>query len=316
MKKWLIGLLMLLLVLVGFIYVFIPGEIQVHSQAYIKFPRTGLERILFNDDSWKKWFPSTSEKEKGGTAVQDYSFNNYQYKLQGKRTSSILFDIYKGNTVFTSSLNLFYEDKNSAILEWNALLPASNNPLKKLQAYFVAKKIKKDLTSILKELEFFFTKTENIYGCLIEEKLVEDSVLMATDTISKGYPSTEFIYRLIDNLKKNMMGNSIKETGFPMLNTTTKDSIHYIVKVAIPVNKEMPSSGNISYKKMMKTGNILVAEVKGGPHIINKTFIQMENYVTDHERIAPAIPFLSLVTNRMEEPDSSKWVTRIYYPVM
>lgn len=307
---------MLLLVLVGFIYVFIPGEIQVHSQAYIKFPRTGLERVLFNDDSWKKWFPSTSEKEKRDTTFQDFSFNNYQYKIQGKRTSSVLFDIHRGNAVITSSLNLFYENKNTAILEWNARLPASNNPVKKLKAYFEAKKLGKELKRILNKIEFFFTKTENIYGCLIEEKLVEDSVLMFTDTISEGYPSTEFIYNLIDNLKKSILANSVRETGFPMLNATTTDSTRYVVKVAIPVNKEMPSSGNISYKKMMKTGNILVTEVKGGPYIINKAFMQMENYVTDHERIPPAIPFLSLVTNRMQEPDSSKWVTRIYYPVM
>ena len=72
MKKWLIGLLVLLLVLVGFTYVFIPGEILVHSQATIKFPRTGLERVLFNDDSWKKWFPSTTEKEKQDTSIQDF----------------------------------------------------------------------------------------------------------------------------------------------------------------------------------------------------------------------------------------------------
>jgi hypothetical protein len=42
----------------------------------------------------------------------------------------------------------------------------------------------------------------------------------------------------------------------------------------------------------------------------------MELYISDHERVPPAIPFLSLVTNRMLEPDSSKWITLIYYPVM
>jgi len=67
--------------------------------------------------------------------------------------------------------------------------------------------------------------------------------------------------------------------------------------------------------EMMKAGNILVTEVKGGPSIINNAFKQMDTYVTDHERIPPAIPFLSLVTNRVQEPDTSKWITRIYYPV-
>ncbi len=315
MKKWLISLFILLFVSFGLIYIFIPGEISINSQASIKFARSGLERTLFNDDNWKKWWPHNSENEPKDSLGPGLLFNSYQYKIQGKKTSSILIDINKNNTVINSSLNLFYENKNNAILEWNGLMHTSNNPMKKLRAYFEAKKIEKDLKSILNEIKTFFSKTENIYGTLIEEKLVEDSVLMLTDTTSKGYPSTEFIYTMIGNLKKNMLANSVKETGYPMLNVTANDSIHYLVKVAIPVDKEMPATGNISYKKMLKGGNILVTEVKGGPHLINNAFKQMDTYVTDYERTPPAIPFLSLVTNRMQEPDTTKWITRIYYPV-
>ena len=36
--------------------------------------------------------------------------------------------------------------------------------------------------------------------------------------------------------------------------------------------------------------------------------------MTDNALSSPAIPFESLVTNRMQEPDTSKWVTKIYYP--
>lgn len=275
----------------------------------------GIERILFNDENWEKWWHRTSKNEIKDTLKSGLSFNNYQYKIQGKTTSSILIDINKSDQVVNSSLNLFYENKNAAILNWSGLLHSSNNPIKKLQAYFESKKIEKDLRRILNEIESFFAKTENIYGSVMEEKLVVDSVLMFTDTTSKGYPSIEFIYTLIGNLKKNMLVNSLKETGFPMLNVSTTDSIHYLIKLAIPVDKEMPATGNISYKKMMKMGKILVTEVKGGPYIINQAFKQMEIYLSDHERTAPAIPYLSLVTDRMQEPDSGKWITRIYYPI-
>ena len=43
---------------------------------------------------------------------------------------------------------------------------------------------------------------------------------------------------------------------------------------------------------------------------------QMEQYVSDHKYVRIAIPFQSLVTDRMNEPDSSKWITKIYYPIM
>src|SRR4030095_12888172 len=207
-----------LFVFFGLIYVFIPGKISINSQVSVPFARTALERTLFNDDNWKKWWPRNTENEAKDSLGSGLIFNSYQYKIQGKKTSSILIDINKNNTVINSSLNLFYENQNVAILEWNGHLYTSNNPIKKLRAYFEAKKIGRDLKSILNEIKTFFAKIENIYGSLIEEKLVEDSVLIFTETTSKGYPSTEFIYTMIDNLKKNILANSVKETGFPMLN--------------------------------------------------------------------------------------------------
>ena len=67
---------------------------------------------------------------------------------------------------------------------------------------------------------------------------------------------------------------------------------------------------------MLGGGNILVTEVKGGKAEINKAYKQIMNYMADHSRTPPAIPFESLVTDRRNEPDSNKWITRIYYPVM
>ena len=101
-----------------------------------------------------------------------------------------------------------------------------------------------------------------------------------------------------------------------MLNINSTDSSHYLVRVAIPVNKKLAGLGNISYKSMLGRGNILVTEVRGGNDEIVKAYKQIQNYIADHGRTPPAIPFESLVTDRREEQDSSKWITRIYYPVM
>jgi hypothetical protein len=63
-------------------------------------------------------------------------------------------------------------------------------------------------------------------------------------------------------------------------------------------------------------GNIFVCEVKGGPYSIDKATRQVQYYMSDHQRAAPAIPFQSLITDRRNETDTSKWITKIYYPVI
>jgi hypothetical protein len=69
-------------------------------------------------------------------------------------------------------------------------------------------------------------------------------------------------------------------------------------------------------KWMMKGGNILSGEVIGGPQEIDAATKQFELYIHDYQRTIIAIPFQMLITDRTKEPDSTKWITRIYYPVV
>jgi hypothetical protein len=165
-------------------------------------------------------------------------------------------------------------------------------------------------------MQAFYSKTENIYGINIRQESVVDSILIFTHARSTEYPSVSFIYVLVDELKNYIKSQSANETGFPMLNVGSRDSTGYLVRVAIPVDKRLPSVGNISYKWMLGGGKILTTEIKGGVEATNRASIQMNNYITDYHLSAPAIPFLSLVTDRRKEPDSSKWVSKIYYPIM
>lgn len=142
-----------------------------------------------------------------------------------------------------------------------------------------------------------------------------DSNYIFTSATSANYPVTDTIYKMIDRLKNYVSKNGAKETGYPMLNIF-KERESYIVKVALPVDKKLTNSGDIKYRWMLKGGNILIAEVKGGSYQIEKAFKEMANYVEDHNRVAPAIPFQSLITDRRQEPDTNKWVTKIYWPVM
>jgi len=84
--------------------------------------------------------------------------------------------------------------------------------------------------------------------------------------------------------------------------------------VAIPTKSDLQSEGKFQLKKMV-LGNILMAEVKGGVHIVMKGENELTNYMDDYKKLSPAIPFQSLITDRQLETDSSKWVTRLYYPI-
>lgn len=310
MRKWWIGLLIFILA-TGLVYILIPGTIRISRLAVLNVPKAGLYRALQNENNWYTWWPVQDNKNKQGL-----TYNDNNYSVIKKTITSFLIDIKNDQANAKSSLTLIPVKLDSTKIQWDAVVKTSLNPVKRVQAYFFSNKLRKDMDTICRKLSSYYKKVENIYGIDIKSELVVDSLLIFVSEISKNYPGTDKIYELIGRLKKYIASKSAKETGYPMLNITTEDSINWLTKVAIPVDKLLESSGNITYRKMLGRGNILITEIQGGPSAINYAFKQLEYYASDYNHIAPAIPFQSLVTNRMEEPDTSKWITRIYFPVM
>ena len=315
MKKWLITIFVFLLAILSAIYFFIPDYISINPNVSVVAQQKGLNRLLMNENDWVKWWPEktanvTNEPQKR------YAYNSHTYSITDKMlTSFIVFITGKGRETKTS-LNILPALQDTVTVEWVAVIPTSYNPVKRVQAYLYSRRLHDDMDVILGKMRSFFSDQKNIYGLNIQQVAVVDSALISTYAISQGYPSTVYIYSLINRLKKYIVTQSATETGCPMLNINTNDSVHFLTRVAIPVNKRLRDSGNITYKWMLGGGDILVAVVKGGPAAIQKAFAQMENYVNDYSLTAPAIPFQSLVTDRLKVPDSTKWITKIYYPIM
>ncbi len=101
-----------------------------------------------------------------------------------------------------------------------------------------------------------------------------------------------------------------------MMNIAKEDSSKYLLRVALPVSKIIKEEHGIVIKRMIR-GNILVSnDITGGSSAVEHASKQMMHYVQDFNKTLAALPFQSLITNRQLEQDSTKWITRIYCPVI
>ncbi|MBI3137664.1 MAG: GyrI-like domain-containing protein [Sphingobacteriales bacterium] len=312
MKKWILLLLVLLTGAFAAVYLFIPGKMIIRTSVRIAANKDGLYRKLSNPASWTQWWPGDKTPDASGA----YILGNTRFRPDAPRTLSLPFSISDGNLGTGAELTLLAIGTDSSTLHLEASVPGSSNPFQRINAWYRAKKIKEKLRVILESISHTYSAVAGVYDYDIQKKSVTDSNLVFIATEIKTVPDPVYIYSLVARLKNYLQEQQAVETGFPMLNVFTPDSVHYLVKLALPVNRRLPDSGDIHYRWMLGGGNILVTEVKGGPGEIRKAYGQILNYVNDHKRIAPAIPFESLVTDRLQEKDSSKWITRIYYPVM
>lgn len=279
----------------------------------VQVNKDGLYRKLSTPDTWSEWWPGKIQQSNNGNI---YSMGGFTFTAEPPKVISLPFSVEGKNIICNSELTLVALDTDSTTLHIDMKVTTSSNPFKRVASYFDSKNLEASIAKLLLAIKNNYSIISKLYNYNIQKEIVVDSTLIFTAAETKEIPGTDFIYLLVDKLRNYIKNHSANETGFPMLNIYTQDSINYLVKVAIPVDRKLPDTKDIHYRWMLGGGNILTTEVKGGPSAIRKAYEQILYYISDYRRVAPAIPFESLVTDRRYEPDSSRWITRIYYPVM
>ena len=310
MKKILIFLFVLVCILLISIYAFIPSKIYFREIVVIKANPNTAKRFLNDESQWNNWW---SKENKKNEQPINHLYKNYQYTFNWKMIQGASIAIKNNSIVVNSLLNIIPMNHDSVAVEWKGWSTTPFNPLKRVEKYLKVKKLKKNLENVLQKIKNFLENKENFYPIRISKRQVKDTLLVVTSYSFKSYPTIDEVYHLIGSLQEYISKEGAIGTNYPMLHITS-DSGYFKTMVAIPVNKVVPAKGNFLFKRMVP-GKILVTEVTGGRYTTAHALKQLENYLEDNELQSPAIPFESLVTNRSKEPDTSKWVTKIYYPV-
>lgn len=310
MKKWLIALVLISFLLAAGFYFSIPDTIPISSTAFIKANPDASYRLLMNRNQWQKWWPM---KQADGN-YDSLSYNGIKYQVNQKQFQSFKVRISDNGKLLNSQLLLLPLGTDSLAIEWRTNFPTDKSLFTKLSQFKKSHALRKDMFAILSSLKSFLEKNENLYSTQIEETQVKDSVILVTNTITDHYPSPEEVYIMVNLLKNYIHNESSHETNYPMLNVDSSNG-RFRTMVGIPVDKIPPVPNNNIVIKRMVLGKILVTEVRGGPYTIKKALQQLDQYMTDYKRKSPAIPYESLITNRLKESDTSKWVTKLYYPV-
>lgn len=313
MKKTMMAILLVLMAGLITIYIFIPKDLKVSKVLAVNCSINAGTRFIMDTTQWVKWWPTNnpSKKTTGQTLAWNQAtfiadkalFNGYGIQTNFKERQ------IKGELIF-AQLGL-----DSMAIFWNYQLASGWSPFKRIQDYLFMKDLKEVIADPFKGLQAFLESREQVYGMQIVQDMVKDTILVSTKKILPNPPSQETVLAMIQQLKQYALQTGAKETGFPMLNVTVLDSTHFQTMVALPVDKQIPETNIFSWKRMV-AGKILIGEVKGGNYRAETAMKQMKQYVQDYHITSPAIPFYSLVTDRGLEKDSTKWITRIYYPVM
>lgn len=308
MKKFLWSIAGILVLSTLALYLFIPTEQTLSVVVPARANQQATYRALINEAQWKKWWPGIS----ADTACQ---LNGITY-TEGRQQfiSQEILQHTADEYTHSSEITVVAVAADSVLVGWEMRWNNGLNPFNRWSHYRQAKVLAANMRQLLAAFTPFIENKMNHYGFEIREGKVKDTVLMATKGSSTGWPSVEQTYSLINRLKEYIRLNGAAETNYPMMHITDLGYNQFETMVGIPVNKILKETNTISLKRMV-LGNILEGTVTGGYYTINAGLKQMNQYIKDYGKTPPAIPFQLLITDREKEPDTSKWVTGLYYPI-
>jgi hypothetical protein len=314
MKKILLIIAFLLTLALGAVYYFIPSRLIIVDSVQIECNSDGGFRTLSENKKWTKWWPgeTASSRDDKGTSIFIYKGDSFSISKISHNNFSIA--IHHEKLSLPSELYIIPLANNTMGINWQSSISTNFNPFQRYALYRKAVSLKENMHDILSAIRDYLSKKDNVYGLPFKEDATKDSILLAYRTITQAYPNTSFVYAIINNLKLVSKESGADITGFPMLNITPENSNSYKVMVALPINKALKEKNGYFITRLIP-GKFITAEVKGGDATINESLNNIQLYFQDYKRISMAIPFQYLVTDRSLEPDTLKWVTRIYAPV-
>lgn len=313
MRRWIVLLFVLLVLVFCSVYFLIPNTITVKKEARLGVNANAFARaFLHHGTSYLQPAVNASLSETDSSFV----YHGNTFTPVERKFSSLVYTVQKKSDSMLAELVVIPFRKDTVALSFIGVTKAGMNPVNRIGKLVWAKKVAADLESLMQKLETHYGDTAVIYGYPIRKVLVTDTALISTSTVLKTYPDNATIYAMVDKLKAFAKTKNAAQSGAPMLNVSVTADSSYLTRVALPLNKRLVGEGDIQYKWMMTQGNILVADVKGGPAQIKKAMVAVQTFIIDHGLASVAIPFESMVTDRKAQPDSSKWVTKIYWPII
>jgi hypothetical protein len=299
MKRLIVVVSVVLIVCIAAVYVLIPGTLQITSILAVRCSAAGAARGLVRPDDWRtRWS----------------GIDGYVCRLRGSAFREMEVSIEKGGDSVASRFTILsVGPMDSIALQWNCQFKTSINPFRRVGQYRLAVGMKQMMDATLGKMRLFLQHNENIYGIPLTNSMCNDSALLVIRMHTPAYPSTREIYGAVGELRAYARSGGARAINYPMLNVTHEDA-GYATMVALSVDRRLNGTARIEPKRYVPW-KVMIGEVKGGTYAAERGMVQLQEYVSDHQKPAMGLPFQSLVTERDQEPDSSKWVTRVVQAV-
>lgn len=321
-------ILMALVALVGF---FLPSKIHIERSRIMSEPAEVVFGQINTLPNWEKWSPwhrldknmkITYGKMTGTGATYSWTSTNRRVGTGSLTiTESKPYEMIRMELVFMQQPPVdskFYFAKNDKglNLHWTMEVKMGNNPFARYMGLFMDKRVGRDFEEGLVRLDSASKMAEKEgENIKIEEK---------------DFPGFSYVYILYDKIKPAELGSTMSEaynllygyipesglqiTGgpFALYRSFSKDAVTY--EAGVPVSGPMKAMGRIKTGKLDPCKTV-VGYYYGSYEKMEPAYEKIQKWAADKGIAFKEYMWEIYMTDPKAEPDTSKWLTEIYFPV-
>jgi effector-binding domain-containing protein len=326
-----LGISILLLILVmGIISFFMPSKIEIEKSIVIKaMPEVVFEQVndLHNWEKWSPWIEADTTMDIKYFGNEKGEGAGFEWKSENPRIGNGIITVLSSvlNDSILCEIEFLKKDKATATfyfnkveagtrVNWSIKMNIGVNPLKRLMRALIIKRISNDSEKGLRNLKRNIESTRIIDQALVETTQFPGFRFEGIRATAKPQEIRQKMSFFLSELREYIKTNNLKVIGSPfsIFFSFTVDKIDFLT--GIPTEDTGKDSKTIISGKI-DSCKVATLDYYGPYSGIEKGYSVINKWIDDNKKKGSGEPFEIYITNRENEKDSTKWLTRIFFPI-
>jgi len=310
----------------------LPSDINIKQSVSIKAP-IGVVYNQINDlHNWNNWSPwkdstlsSVFKGEAKGVGAQVVWTDEKEGEstltiTESKHFSSIKTIIEVPNQNHKAEMNfIFTENDNKVTVDWERNIHDLSFPFGRFVGWMLQKGYEHNFALGLKHLKSYIEQNEtepNYYGYEIIEKNFDGGSFLASNATSTMDSMSNVMGKKFGLIMQFIGQKQIQPTGAPMVQWHSyHPDAESEFTCMVPVQIDSAMAIKTVFSLDFPAVKTVMVKYTGPYEGSYNAWVALDNYVVYNALIMNGDPWEEYITDPGTEPDSSKWVTNIYFPV-
>ncbi len=330
--KWLGIIILIIIALFLIIPLFLPSDFYVEKSAVVEKPVNIVFQTAVDMNQrakWDPWIETDPEAEMNIQMTPEVIGSGYSWKGEVIGEGKITIKEFVPNELIKSKIEFIAPQSMEADVIWNfiktdegtkiiwALEGTLSYPIEKWFGLLMDKSLGSQFEKGLSNFKSLVESLPDLTGRTGEIQETYFEGLLAV-TIKEQCAMNKLSSKMFDmytTLMAYLKNNNIEITGSPFaIYHACKVEGHTMLECGLPVNKKIAGKENIKFIELPASKTIMASHF-GHFNTVKTTYGALQKYISENNLEVTGSPWEVYITDPMQEPDQSKWETRVYFPI-